>query len=128
MAGKTTGEAGSKTDLILRAQRIKLSIYQRQSIWSAGNGIGNSFDGEDDLGEGFDDDDLDEDEGTEHAGADEDQLFGTQYQATKHKLLLHTKEVPHLLSYPMVPMSHPNKPREINALAHKRFHKIKHKI
>ena len=80
---KPTGEAGSKTDLILRAQRIKLCIYQRQSIGSAGNGIGNSFDGEDDIGEGFEEDDLDEEDANDNNGADEDQLFGTQYQATQ---------------------------------------------
>ncbi len=81
---KPTGLCGSKTDLILRAQRIKLNIYQQQSIGSAGNaGIGNSFasDGDPD-GEGFDDEDLDEDEAIENAAADEDQLFGAQFQAT----------------------------------------------
>ena len=80
---KPTGQGGSKTDLILRAQRIKLSIYQRQAIGSAGNGIGISFDGEDaDLGEDDDDDDDLDEEALEDAAANGDQLFEPQFQAT----------------------------------------------
>ena len=79
---KPTGKSGdTKTDLILRAQRVKLAILRNQAVGNVGCGAGgNSFAAkrEDEQDEDVDDEDVDDDQAS--INADGSDLFGNEFQ------------------------------------------------
>ena len=84
---KPTGKSGDeKTDLILRAQRIKRAILEHQAVGILGGGVGHSFADDDDENEqdedDYEDEDQDQDEDNEVDELESSALFGNEFQPT----------------------------------------------